>query len=115
MERIEELARELLQGGKLISFDVKAGNRHEHLHPLMWDFFLFRYSGKTYRCLALLFGWGPSALHFIRFLHPFVSYMRVPLGYRVLCYLDDLLIARTASRRRRRRTECALRSNWTTF
>lgn len=93
MERMEEFAGELRQGEKLISFDIQAGYRHVHLHPLMLNFFLFSYGGKTYRCLALPFGWGPAAMHFTRFLRPVVTYMRNVLGYRVLCYLDDLLIA----------------------
>ena len=93
MERMEEFASEIHLGERLISFDLTAGYRHVHLHPLMWDFFVFEYGGETYQCLALPFGWGRSAMHFTRFLRPFVTYMRNVLGYRCLWYLDDWLIA----------------------
>ena len=93
MERLEEFADEIVEGERLISFDLAAGYRHVHLHPLMLDFFLFSYAGQVYRCLALPFGWGRSACHFTRFLRPVVTYMRNVLGYRVLWYLDDFLIA----------------------
>lgn len=93
MERLEEFADEIVEGERLLSFDLAAGYRHVHLHPLMWDYFLFSYAGQVYRCLALPFGWGRSAAHFTRFLRPVVTYMRNVLGYRVLWYLDDFLIA----------------------
>lgn len=84
MERLEEFSDELRRGESLLSFDLAAGYRHIHLHPLMLDFFVFRYGGRTYRCLALPFGWGRSALHFTRLLRPVVTYLRNVLGYRVL-------------------------------
>lgn len=93
MERLEEFSDELHQGESLISFDLTAGYRHVHLHPSMLNFFVFWYAGRTYRCLALPFGWGRSAYHFTRFLRPFVVYLRNVLGYRVLWYLDDFLVA----------------------
>lgn len=93
MERLEDFSDEIHQGESLISFDLAAGYRHVHLHPAMLNFFLFRYGGRVYRCLALPFGWGRSAYHFTRFLRPFVTYLRNVLGYRVLWYLDDFLLA----------------------
>ena len=93
MERLEEFGDELVEGERLISFDLVAGYRHVHLHPLMLNYFLFSYVGRVYRCLALPFGWGRSAFHFTRFLRPMVTYLRNVLGYRVLWYLDDFLIA----------------------
>lgn len=37
----------------LISWDVKSGYRRFSLHPDIWNFFVFRYRGKCYRCIAL--------------------------------------------------------------
>jgi hypothetical protein len=62
----------LKEGDRLLSFDVKAGYRHQRLHPTMLDHFVFSYEGAYYRCLALPFRWGPSAYHFTRFMLPFV-------------------------------------------
>ena len=56
VEKMEEFAAEIHLGERLISFDLSAGYRHVHLHPLMWDYFAFEYGGKTYRCLDLPFG-----------------------------------------------------------
>jgi hypothetical protein len=53
----------------------------------MLNHFVFSYEGAYYRCLALPFGWGHSALH-----APFVRYLRNVCGYRVLVYLDDTLL-----------------------
>ena len=93
MERLEEFSDELHRGESLLSFDLAVGYRHVHLHPAMLDFFVFRYGGRTFRCLALPFGWGRSAFHFTRLLRPVVAYLRNVWGYRVLWYLDDFLIA----------------------
>lgn len=38
-------------------------------------------------------GWGRSDLWFIKFMHPFVRYLREKLGYRVLPCVDDFLLA----------------------
>ena len=110
MERLEEFSDELVESERLISFDLVAGYRHVHLHPLMLNFFLFSYAGRVYRCLALPFGWGRSAFHFTRFLRPMVSYLRNALGYRILWYLDDFLIApgsRRGTKYRSSRVDCS--------
>ena len=93
MEKLVQFSDELRRGESLISFDLAAGYRHVFLHPAMLDFFVFSYGGRTFRCLALPFGWGRSAFHFTRLLRPVVRYLRNVLGYRVLWYLDDFLIA----------------------
>jgi hypothetical protein len=40
----------------MVSFDIQAGYRHFRLAPQMRDWFLFRYDGRFYRCIALPFG-----------------------------------------------------------
>lgn len=93
MESAAGFATELKKGERLLSFDLSAGYRHIHLHLDRYSLFLFSYEGRTYRCLALPFGWNGSAFHFKRLMRPFVGYMRNVWGYRVLLYLDDYLVA----------------------
>lgn len=42
--------------------DLKSGYRHLQLHPDMRDYFVFRYDGLFYRCVALPSGWPIGAL-----------------------------------------------------
>lgn len=72
--------------------DLVAGYRHVHLHPSIVDAFCFIYDGVMYQCLALIFGWGRSALVFCRFLKTFVQLLRFK-GCLVLWYLDEVLIS----------------------
>lgn len=95
METMQSFAMEMQKGDKLMSWDVKSGYRHFYLHPDMRDFFVFRYGGRYYRCIAIPFGWGRSALWFVKLLRPLVQHMRERMAYRVLPYLDDFLIAPT--------------------
>jgi hypothetical protein len=55
---------ELEHGEKMVSFDIQAGYRHFRLAPQMRDWFLFRYDGRFYRCIALPFGSGRSPMWF---------------------------------------------------
>jgi Reverse transcriptase (RNA-dependent DNA polymerase) len=56
----------------------------------MRDWFLFRHDGCFYRSIALLFGWGRSTMCFAQLMVPMCRRLRQQ--YRVLAYLDDLLI-----------------------
>jgi hypothetical protein len=58
METLPEYALELERGEKMMSFDIQAGFRYFWLAPQMREWFLFRYDGRFYRCIALPFGWG---------------------------------------------------------
>jgi hypothetical protein len=58
----------------------------------MFYHFVFSYEGVYYRCLALLFGCGPAAYHFTRFMLPFVRHLWIVCGYRVLVSLDEILL-----------------------
>ena len=90
METLAEFGLSLEEGDHMFSWDIKSGYRHFRLAPSMRDFFLFRYHGHFYRCVALPFGWGRSPLWFTELLRPFVQYLRRS-GLRVLAYLDDFL------------------------
>jgi hypothetical protein len=90
METLPEYALELERGEKMVSFDIQAGYRHFGLAPQMRDWFLFRYDGRFYRCIALPFGWGRSPMWFTKLMAPMVRKLREK--YRILAYLDDFLI-----------------------
>jgi hypothetical protein len=56
----------------------------------MRDWFLFRYEGCFYRCIALPFGWGRSPMWCTQLMVPMIRRLRQQ--YRVLAYMDDFLI-----------------------
>ena len=84
METMSSFSVELEQDDYLMSWDIRSGYRHLRLHQDMRDFFLFRYAGEFYRCVALPFCWGPSALWFTKLMRPVVQYIREKWGWRVL-------------------------------
>jgi Reverse transcriptase (RNA-dependent DNA polymerase) len=93
METLPQYAMDLQKGDHMVSFDIKSGYRHFRLAPHMRDWFCFRYDGRFFRCIALPFGWGRSPLWFTQLLAPVVRHLRTVLGYRVLAYIDDFLVA----------------------
>jgi len=93
MDTLSSFGASLCQGDRLLSFDWASGYRHFALHPRMWDWFLFRYNGLYYRCIALPFGWTASPFWFVKLLSPLTRYMREKLCLRVLVWIDDYLIA----------------------
>jgi hypothetical protein len=90
METLPEYALELERGEKMVSCDIKAGYRYFRLSPQMRYWFLFRYDGRFYKCIALSFGWGRSPMWFTQQMVPMVKKLRQQ--YRVLAYLYDFLI-----------------------
>jgi hypothetical protein len=56
----------------------------------MRDWFLFRYDGRFYRCIALQFGCIWSPMWFTQLMVPMVRKLRQQ--YRFLAYLGDILI-----------------------
>lgn len=93
MESLSSFGSCLCRGDHLLSFDWASGYKHFALHRGLWDWFLFRYDGRYYRCIALPFGWTSSPCWFIKNLSPLTRYMRSELCLRVLVWLDDYLIA----------------------
>lgn len=92
MESLSEFAVELQRGDHFISMGMYKGCRHFRLAPAMRDWFIFRYAGRYYQCIALPFVWGRSPLWFTQLMVPFVRAIR-SLNFRVLAYLDDFLIS----------------------
>jgi hypothetical protein len=72
METLPEYALELEHEENMVSFDIQEGYRHFRLAPQMRDWFLFRYDGRFYRCIALPFGWGRSPMWFTQLMVPMV-------------------------------------------
>lgn len=92
MEPLSSFGTCLTRGDHLLSFDWKSGYRHMRLHSRMWNWFLFQYNGKFYRCIALPFGWTRSPYWFCHLLSPVTRYMRSALCCRVLQWIDDYLL-----------------------
>ena len=80
METLASFSVVVEPGDHLMSWEFMSGYRHLCLHQDMMDFFLFSYDGEYYRCVALPFGWGPSALWFTKMLRPLVCYIRERWG-----------------------------------
>lgn len=93
METLPGFALDLQERDVIMSWDIKSGYRHMYLHPDMRDYFLFRYDGRYYRCIALPFGWGRSYMWFTKMMRPLVQYLREKKGYRVMSYIDDFAAA----------------------
>lgn len=93
METLPSFALSLRKDDTLMSWDAKGGYRHMFLHPDMRDYFIFRYSGRYFRCVALPFGWGRSAMWFTKMMRVMVKHVRSKMGYRILPYIDDFLMA----------------------
>ena len=64
MEGLSEFAMNVQRGDHFLTMDVEKGYRLLRLHPLMRDWFIFRYNGRYYQCVALPFGWGRLPLWF---------------------------------------------------
>lgn len=93
IETIPSFSLDLNEGNHLFNFDVKFGYHHLFLHPAIRDYFLFRYAGKYYRCIALPFGWRRSGWWFTKLLRPLVQYLRTKMGFQTLPYIDDLRVS----------------------
>ena len=93
MKTLQSFSTQLQGGYTLMSWDIKSGYRHFYLHPRMREFFIFRYDGLFYRCIALPFRRGQSVIWFTKLLRPLVQHLREVLGYRVLPYTDDFACA----------------------
>lgn len=91
METIQSFALEIEKGDVMMSWDFKSAYQHFYLHPDVRDYFVFRYGGKFYHCIALPFSWGRSAMRFMKLLEPLVQHIRKKMWYRVLSYTDDFL------------------------
>ena len=93
LETLPSFVLELQQNDTLLSLEIKSGYPHFYLHPDMRDYFILRYEGRYYRCIALPFGWGRSVLWITKLLRPLVRHLREKFSYRVLPYIDDFLLA----------------------
>ena len=111
METMTSFSLQVREGDHMVSFDIRSGYRHFRLAPKMRNYFLFRYQGKYYRCVALPFGWGRSPLWFTELLRPFVAHLR-GAGLRVLAYLDDFLVIPSPGETRATLRDCQRATKW---
>lgn len=80
----------------MLSLDIRSLYRHLRLSPSMREMLIFRYGGRFYRCVALLFDWVRSPMWFTSIMAPVVQEMSWRYGFRVLSYLDIFLVVRSA-------------------
>lgn len=92
METLSEFSINSQRGDHFLSIDIVKRYLHLRFHPSMRDWFIFRYQGSYFQCVALRFGWGCSPLWFTPLMAPFVREL-MSYGYRVLPYHDEFLIA----------------------
>lgn len=111
METLSSFSFQVGEGDHMVSFDIQSGYRHFRLAPRMRNYFLFRYRGRYYRCVALPFGWGRSPLWFTELLRPFVAHLR-GAGLRVLAYLDDFLVIPSPAGTQATMVDCQRATRW---
>lgn len=92
MEGLADFAASVQKENRFLSMDVQQGYHHLRLHPCMRKWFVFRYQGRYYTCVALPFGWGRSCIWFCGLMAYLVRHLR-RMGLWVLPYVDDLRIA----------------------
>ena len=107
METLKSFATQMQGGDTLMWWDIKSGYRHFYLHPRMREFFIFRYEGLFYRCIALPFGRVHSVLWFTKLLRPLVQHLREVLRYCVLPCIYDFACAPSPLGRPSTRQDCA--------
>lgn len=95
------------KGYRLISWVVQSGYRHMYLHLTVRDYFLLHVRGAYYRCHALPFGRGLSALWCTKLLHPVVCHQREKWGSLILPCLHNFLVAPAPLGRASTETDCA--------
>lgn len=74
LEALSEFDMNVQRSGFFITMDIEKGYRHMRLHPSMRDWFIFRYAGRYFKCVALPLGWGRSCLWFTQLI--FVKELR---------------------------------------
>lgn len=92
MDDLTDFAVTMQKGDRFLSFYIYKGYWLLFLHPLMREWFLFRYKSQYYRCIALPMGWSLSPWWFTQTTAPFVREMRA-MGYRVLGCIHDFLLS----------------------
>ena len=113
METLTSFAVQMEARDTLMSWDIKSGYRHLCLNRDVQDVLLLRYSRRFYRCVALQFGWGPSALWFTKLMRPVVQFIRDKWCWRVLPYLDGFLLDPSSPGRPSTTADCAVaRVRW---
>ena len=76
METLPEFAIQVQSKDHMLAMDVLQGFRHFQLHEEMRVWFIFRYAGRYYQCVALPFCWGRSPLWFTQLIAPFFATLR---------------------------------------
>lgn len=91
METLKDVKNILRQGDYMCKIDLKDAYYHVPLHPHSRKFIRFRWKGKLYEGLCLMFGLGPAPRKFTKLLKVVVSMLR-KLNVRLVIYIDDIIL-----------------------
>lgn len=87
LEGIKEALDFVQKDGFMFKFDLSSGD-HIDLHPSMFKYFGFSWSGKFYVFTSLPFGLSSAPFIFTKILKNLVRFWR-EMGIYIVLYLDD--------------------------
>lgn len=88
LEGIKEALDFVQKDGFMFKFDLSSGYHHIDLHPPMFKYFGFSWSGKFYVFTSLPFGLSSAPFIFTKILRYLVRFWR-EMGIYIVLYLDD--------------------------
>lgn len=91
MESLKTVQEQLEVGDFMAKIDIKDAYLHIPIAEEHQPFLRFNFRGRTYQCLAMLFGLTAAPRVFTRVLQPLVKVLRSE-GIRIVVYLDDFLV-----------------------
>lgn len=93
LSTLESFAVLLEPKDRMISFDLKGGYHRFELHPQMHKYKVLVMLGERYfQYMSLPFGWRHSYYLFTTFTSRLWSYLKSKYRYRILDYIDDVLV-----------------------
>lgn len=88
LKGIKEALDFVQKDGFMFKFDLSSGYHHIDLHPSMFKYFGFSWSGKSYVFTSLPFGLSSAPFIFTKILRNLVRFWR-ERGIYIVLYLDD--------------------------
>lgn len=107
MDTTPSFELEIEKADLLFSFEIRAGYGHFYLHLDIWDFLLFHYVGRLYRCISMPCWWGRSPLWFKNMMRGFVQFGREKCRFLILPYMDDFWVATSPPGRATKETDAS--------
>jgi hypothetical protein len=92
MEYLINLKDLISQGDSLIKVDLKDACLTVPVHKESQPYLKFKWKNNTYQCVTLPFGLAPASYVFTKLLRPVVTHFRILGGWKMMIYIDDILI-----------------------